>query len=350
MTTRAANRSPDASEALADNLPRFRAGRDGVESWFLRANAPDGPRALWLKITTLTRRGESGVAEAWCALFDGDRTHAWRATMPLPAASLGLDGPHHLVLRAAGAHWVLDEHGGRSTGQLADATQTVNWDLTFTRGEGALGDPLCLLPSRQLVDGPLPKSKLLTPFPVLRFSGQLRWGDDEWDLDGMTGMQGHNWGAAHAPEYAWGQCVFFDGHGAPIAVAEGASGCITLGPVTTPLISLLSVRYDGREYRFDRLLELWRQHPRLDFPKWTLRIAGPDGEATLAMQGRPDRMVCLGYDNPREPRRYCLNSKTAAVTLRVNPTERDGFTLESVHGGALEFLLPEPHPAVPDVV
>lgn len=336
--------------AYVDNLPRSNAARDGVESWFLRANAPDRPRALWLKVTTLTRRGEPGVAEAWCALFDEDRTHAWRATVPLAAASLGPDGPRRITVRAAGAHWTLEDRGGRSAGRLADATDTVEWDLSFARIDDELGEPWCLLPSRRMIDSPLPSSKLLTPFPVLRLEGRLRWGDEIWDVGAMTGMQGHNWGAAHAPEYAWGHCVFFDGDGTAIGVAEGASGRTTFGPLTTPLISLLAVRHSGREYRFDRLVELWRQHPRVEFPKWTLRIAGPDGDASLTMLGQPSRMVCLGYDNPREPRRYCLNSKTAAVTLRVTPASGDGFELHSRHGGALEFLLSEPHPAVPHIV
>jgi hypothetical protein len=163
-------------------------------------------------------------------------------------------------------------------------------------------------------------------------------------------MQGHNWGAGHAPEYAWGHCIFIDSRGVPFCVVEGASGRIRLGHRTSPLISLLSVRTaQGPEYRFDRILDLWRQDPRIRFPDWTLRIRGRDGEAALAMRADPQRMVCLGYENPDRQLSYCLNSKTAAVTLRVNPVNGDAFECISPYGGALEFLQPTQDPRVGDV-
>ena len=79
-------------------------------------------------------------------------------------------------------------------------------------------------------------------------------------------------------------------------------------------------------------------------------MRGSDGEAALVMCGQPDRMVCLGYDQPDGQRAFCLNSKTAQVTLRVNPTDGPAFECTSSHGGALEFLQPVEHPAVQPVV
>ena len=65
--------------AIEDNRPRFRPGTDHVESWFVRANDPAAPRAVWLKATVLTKADGTSVAEAWCSVFDGDRTAAFRA-------------------------------------------------------------------------------------------------------------------------------------------------------------------------------------------------------------------------------------------------------------------------------
>ena len=62
---------------------------------------------------------------------------------------------------------------------------------------------------------------------------------------------------------------------------------------------MLVVRRGDEEYRFDRILDLWRQQPRLDFPRWTLAMRGRDGRARLEMTGCTGAMVCLGYDNPR---------------------------------------------------
>ena len=328
-----------------DNRPRQHPERPGVESWFLRANLPGEARSFWLKITTLGPTQGPGVAEAWCSLFDGDQTAAWRVSVPWASASLGVgQGPAAAVtLRAAGCVWTLGEGGGTTEGALEGEAGRVSWKLRFRRHEGHFGEPLCLLPSRRLVDAPLPRSKLLTPFPVAHFSGTLTWGDTQWEIEDWIGMQGHNWQDAHAPEYAWGQCVFTAPQGEVIGMVEGATGRIRIGGMTTPRISLLGVRYREHTYRFDTLVDLWRQHPTIDFPAWSVRMRGAEGDVYLAMRGAAQRMVCLGYDNPDGTRRYCHNSKTAAVTLRVQPVRGDGFELTSRDTGALEFLLPQAH-------
>jgi hypothetical protein len=113
---------------------------------------------------------------------------------------------------------------------------------------------------------------------------------------------------------------------------------------------MLVVRRGDEEYRFDRILDLWRQRPGLAFPRWTLGMRGRAGTAHLEMTGNPRAMVCLGYDNPARARSYCLNSKTAAVRLEVRPRRGAAFELTSPYGGALEFLRPEQVPEVQPVV
>jgi hypothetical protein len=205
---------------------------------------------------------------------------------------------------------------------------------------------MCLLPTRRLIDAPFPKNKLHTPFPLLSVSGTLRWNDRVVELDDWIGMQGHNWGTAHAPEYAWGHVVFTDVDARPIAVAEGATARIRLGGRLSPRMSLLTVRTEERELRFDRIVDTWRQRADIAFPEWSLAMRGADGNAMLHMRGMPERMVCLGYENPDGAMSYCLNSKTAEVSLVVNPADGEGLALASPHGGALEFLQPEPEPQV----
>jgi hypothetical protein len=331
-----------------DNRPRFRTGTDHVESWFVRANDPSAARALWLKATVLTKADGTSLSQAWCSVFDGDRTAAMRYDVPLGDATF-LQGPDGLRTRVGPLTLDLGADRGTSTGDLTSTSGGVSWDLAFERRPGPLGRPLSLLPIARLVDAPFPRNKLLTPFPVASFAGSLTWGDERWDLTTWTGMQGHNWGAAHSPEYAWGQCVF-PGDDGPDAMLEGASGRIELGRRASPLFSMLVVRRGGQEYRFDRIVDLWRQRPALDFPRWSLRMTGRDGEAHLEMAGRPESMVCLGYENPARALSYCLNSKTAGVRLRLTPRHGAPFELHSDHGGALEFLKPEPVAEVQPVV
>lgn len=118
--------------AIAWNNPRLRPGTDHVESWFVRANDPQSPRAVWIKATILTARDGTAIAQAWCSVFDGKRTHAWCLDMPLEAArfeahALGQDlslGPLSMSLTG---------RGGTTAGTLSDQSQTVSWDLAFSK-------------------------------------------------------------------------------------------------------------------------------------------------------------------------------------------------------------------------
>lgn len=318
-----------------DNAPRHSASKGGVESYFLRCNHPTEPKALWLKATVLVPDRGEPVAEAWIARFDGDRASASKHTIPLSNATFT---PGDTVHIAIGDHtFALGPAGGSVRGPT--------YDLQYTAVLG-LSDALCPFPARWMIDGPFPKSKLLTPVPCARFSGTL----DGAAVTDWIGMQGHNWGKSHALEYAWGQCVFLAADGSPHALLEGFTGRIKLGPVVTPRLSALVVRRGSREYRFDRVFRPWRSTADLDGRSWTLRIRGDDGEAVLAMHAEPARMVCLGYNNPDGALSYCLNSKLARTVLRVNPVDGEGFECVSAHGGALEFLTRTPDAAFPEVV
>lgn len=325
---------------MTDNTPRRPlAERPHVESWFFRANHPTEPRALWLKATLLCgRAGEASVAEAWCALFDGEQTFASKLTVPVAEAALD-----PVAIRVGPCRFHLDPQAGVLVGEVEGAA----WDLRYRRVDGPLGEPLCLFPSPRLVDAAIPKNKLLTPVPAARFEGTVRWGSRALPIDGWLGMQGHNWGPEHARSYAWGQCVFTDVRSEPFAMVEAASGRVGVGPFTTPVLSLLTVRHLDREYRFDRIVDTWNQRARIAFPAWSLRMSGRDGVAELDMQADPRRMVRLGYENPDGTMAWCLNSKLAAVSLKVNPSEGDGFSCRSAHGGALEFLTRDAEPPLP---
>jgi hypothetical protein len=327
---------------MLDNEVRYRVGTRGhVESYFLRANHPSQPLAIWLKATILAPRQGDAVAELWCIVFDGERHRVWADKVTVPVA----EAVFEQAIELAGARFVLRGQG-EARGELGDCA----FDLSWTRGDGPLGEPLRMFPYDVMYEAPLPKSKLLTPYPLLFFSGTIRcWGESiavkEW-----LGMQGHNWGREHAHEYAWGQCNFVDRDGRPTCSVEAFTGRLKLGPVTTPMLSALVVRREGQEYRFDRTFDFWRQHAEIDDMSWRLALHGPDGEAQLLMRADPREMACLLYRNPGGRASYCFNSKLARAELRVNPTNAEGFECTSAHGGALEFLRSDPDPRFDRVV
>ncbi len=334
-----------------DNALRYRPGDAGhVESYFLRGNAPDRKLAFWLKATVFAPRADSAVAELWCIVFDAENGRYWSEKRTVPFAHAVFEGEPATIRVAQGEFYLADE--GYARGSIEGQGGSCEWNIKWQRQEGSVGDRLCLLPSEKMVDGSFPKSTPLTPFPSLLMEGSIDVWGETIDLDGWVGMQGHNWGDEHAWEYAWGHCPFLDEAGEPFCWVEGFSARTRIAGRVTPIISALVIRRGDEEYRFDRLVDLWRQDAAIDLDEyvWRLELRGAHGEAALSMAADPEEMVCLGYHNPDGRLSYCLNSKLAKVHLRVNPVNEAAFECESAHGGALEFLRNSPDPVFERVV
>jgi hypothetical protein len=336
---------------LPDNALRFHPGAGGhVESYFLRGNHPTRPLAFWLKETILSPLTGPPMAEAWFVLFDGEQrtTFAHRETTPYERAAfhevsggVGIEvGPTRLRLGPS----------GRAAGAMQRGARRAGWDLGWRSDASTVGDRLSIYPWKLLRVGPFPRSKLLTPFPSLHFTGCIEIDGTEILVDGWTGMQGHNWGKEHAFEYAWGQCLFPAEGGEPEAMVEGFSGRVRVLGRTTPRMSAMVVRRGAHTYRFDSVLEFWRQEASVGRRSWTVRLAGDDGAASLTMDAGDMPIACLGYRNPDGHLSYCLNTKLARVWLEVTPRREAPFARSSRFGGALEFLRHEPDPDLAEVI
>lgn len=326
----------------SDNALRYAGAPGHVESYFLRANDPERPRAFWLKQCILAPLDGPALAESWFIWFDGERnrTIAQRHQEPLTAARFSGDD---LVTRSMSFRLGAD---GFAKGQVEAPEGAARFDLTWKKSPSPAARPLSIFPWKVLRAGPFPKAKPLTPFPFLRFSGALELPGETVRLEDWAGMQGHNWGTEHTFEYAWGQCVFPEAD----AMLEGFSARVKVGGRLTPRLSALVVHRGARTFRFDTIFDGWRQRATVDDDRWTLALRSDDGEAVLSMDAKRQPMVCLGYDNPDGERTYCFNSKLAATELTVRPSDGASFTLSSKHGGALEFLRRQPDPRFGRVV
>jgi hypothetical protein len=316
--------------------------RAHVESHFLRFNDPAGERAIWLKGTVIDGPSRSPAAELWCCVFDGDKR--WGERVAAPAQTALHDGGLAIgesSLRLAGGQ-------GEASGSLSNARGQCRWALTWRPRPGPLGSPMHLFPYRWMLQGGFPKSKLVSPVPLLDVSGYFEWDGVRVELDGWIGMQGHNWGAEHAPEYAWGQAWFGDPE--PDCIVEGFTARTRIGPILSPRLSCLAVRFEEREFRFDRFWRLSGQRGIIGQKgSWNLEMMSRQGRARLWMQAPPERSVCLGYENPDGARRYCFNSKTARARLWLQPKGEAPIERSSATG-ALEFLSSEPNEAYGPVI
>lgn len=325
---------------VAPRFPERGRGQGHVESWFLRATYPTERRAIWLKATVLVPLEGAPIAEAWCVVFAPGRSHGAKATVALDAATFRGET---LDIDVGGCRFTLGPNGGTAKGRIDD----LEWDLAFD-AVPEMGGPMCLFPTRKMIDGGFPKSKLLTPWPVLRFRGTYTDRGERVAVSDWLGTPGHNWAKEHTYLYAWGQCVFPGADGQPHTMCEGFSGRLKMGPVVLPWLSSLVVRRGTAEYRFDKVFSKWRQRASFGDLEWRLSLSGPGGEAALWMKADPSEVACLGYRNPDGELTYCLNSKTSRAVLRVNPVNAEGFECRSEHGAAFEILSRKPDPRFPN--
>src|SRR4051794_31615611 len=168
----------------------------GYESWYLKASHPTEPLGVWVRYTTHQKADGPEAGALWFTLF-GPEPSATKLTPP-PSA---LSRPNDAFIRIGDSVFA----DGRVTGQANEA----RWDLTFEHPEPELRH----LPKDWMYSAPIPRTKLVTPFPAAIFSGEVAFGDRTVSLEGWPGMVGHNWGAQHAERWIWLHGSNFEGQG-----------------------------------------------------------------------------------------------------------------------------------------
>src|SRR5262244_2866548 len=105
--------------------------------------------------------------------------------------------------------------------------------------------------------------KALVGVPMARFSGTMTLNGKTLEIDDWVGSQNHNWGVRHTDRYAWGQVCGFDN--ARDSFLEVASAQLKLGPLWSPLITLVVARHAGKEYAFNSFLQGVRARASYDY-------------------------------------------------------------------------------------
>lgn len=298
------------------------------ESWFIRANHPKRPQALWCRYTIFAPRGrpDEATAELWSVWFDGDEIVAAKEDIPLSRAMFGARG---LDVRVGDARLGFDRATG-AVGRLA-------WDLRITSDAA----PLLLMPER-LYAAPLPKAKMLVLAPCSVFAGTFDVDGRSRTIDGWVGSINHNWGSQHTDEYAWGQVAGFDGH--PESFLECGSGRVVLSKalhLRTPWTTLAVLRHEGRTYAITTLREAVGAKSRYDVGDWTFTTRGKGPREGIEIDVRfsaPKRAFCgLTYRNPPGGAKICHNTKIASAEVKLRDRGRE-VLLVAEHRAAFEVL------------
>lgn len=314
-----------------------RGAKGHVESYFLKANDPRSRRALWLKTTIYaSARGPNGaphaVAEAWAIAFDGERGHvAVKSSVPFEEARFD---PRALDVEVGG----VTMNAEATRGTIETGGRSVAWDLALASD----GLPIVHFPHPKMYEWKLPSTKIVSPFSDLRVTGSLVVRGERWDIDQWPGLLGHNWGPRHTSLYAWAHCnVWERADGAAAAseeefVFEGLSAKTKIGPLLSPLSTLLCVRWKGVRYDLNSAIDLVTNEGEISPRRW--RFAGQNRFVSLRGEiwATTDDFVGLFYENPEGPPTHCLNSKLAQGRIEVTARGRASVVLQS-RAAALEI-------------
>lgn len=311
---------------MTDDFERvITAVRPGLyESNYLKANAPDGSAALWIKHNTLRPLAGEGKGEFWIVWWERGRRPIV-AKREVPWSALTLDAG---ALRLEGAGISL--RPGAARGAIAD----LSWDLSLSGGL----PPLFHLPYAWMYTAGFPKKKPMTPAPNLRFDGAVEVAGVRRVVDGWVGLRGHNWGTEHAHAYAYGSCNTWD-DGATDRTVDGFTVRIRLGGRPSPWLTSVVARSPD----LDRTgLRCWLGAGTVTPTTWSAAWRAPHlRRAALYMTADPATYAGLRYAHPDGRESYCYNTKFARVTWEV------GGRVCTSHAGELEVLFPEPLPEVP---
>jgi hypothetical protein len=258
-------------------------------------------------------------------MFDGGEPGAVKETM----ADVGADADEYIHIGASKLGF------GAATGSAEGEGRSASWDLTFDSSE----EPLFHLPREWMYRAPVPRTKLLSPYPDARFSGRASFGDREVELDGWRGMIGHNWGAQHAERWIWMHGANFDEDAS--AWFDGALGRIKLGLVTTPWIANGVLFLDGERHRLGGPEKVRRTEvdERPDGVTFTLPGSG------ITVQGAigAEREAFVGwiYADPDGSEHNTVNCSVADMTLTVSKPGEGARTLTVAGGAAYELGMRE---------
>jgi hypothetical protein len=303
------------------------------ESYFLRANHPTKPIAFWFRYTIFSPKagsqtnGEKNLGELWAMVFDKEKGSvvAVKEEVPFEQCYFSANGLDVSIADSA----ILKP--GVLKGAASSGENTITWDLAYGGGQ----QPLKLLPDNLYETG-LPKAKALVANPMVSFVGTVTVNGEVYNVDRWVGSENHNWGSKHTDQYAWGQVAGFDND--PEAFLECGTARIKVGPVKTPWITTLVLRYDQKEVAINSIWQAVRAKASYRYFHWNFDTRNDNVRVQGSIYGPKENFVGLNYYNPPGDSNTCLNSKIASCRLVVQEKGKPERVFETKHRAAFEIL------------
>ncbi|OUS26501.1 hypothetical protein A9Q99_18380 [Gammaproteobacteria bacterium 45_16_T64] len=308
-------------------------GKGHYESYFLRANHPTKPLAFWFRYTIFSPKagsvgnGDEPLGELWAMVFDKEKNQITAAKEELSI--------NQCSFSSSGLDVSIADIGllrpGVAQGRASSGGNTISWDLVYGGGQ----QPLKLLPDN-MYDGAFPKAKALVANPMVSFTGTIAVNDEVLTVDRWVGSENHNWGSQHTDRYAWGQVAGFDND--PDAFLELGTAKVKVGPLHTPWITTLVMRYDDREIAINGILQALKAKASYRYFHWEFETRTNNVRVKGQIYGPKENFVGLNYYNPPGDSNTCLNSKIASCRLIVQEVGKPERVFETQHRAAFEIL------------
>ena len=309
---------------LTTRFPFFGA-EGGYESFYLRAVDPERPRSVWLRHTVHQAPGGSPVGSVWATVFDAE------LPAPLTAKASAPDPEPDGWLRVGASDFgPTGVHGSAGS---------ASWDLDWTGDEPALRH----LPKSFMYSAPLPRTKLESPRPGVRFDGLVTVEGRATEVRAWPGMVGHNWGAQHAERWIWLHGTLFEDR--PGDWLDIALGRVRVGPLLTPWIANGVVSLHGTRVRVGGTAT--RAHVGEGPAHLDLRVDGHDARLRLTVHSRRAQTVVWRYADPDGAEHHVANCSIAELEAVVQPHGTTATTLRTGHGGAYELGMREQPAGLP---
>ena len=323
------------------NFTRFRRNQSSghYESYFMRANSPDGNQAFWVRYTIYhgnpvhKATGIESMGELWAIYFEkGKAPIAAKSEFDLSKADFSNT---HFGLNFNDS--ILNDKHLKGSAQGV-GTHSIQWELDMASISSAKNaHPLFPMPL-DTYDAPLPRAKLLVAQPFLHFNGVFIVNGKKISVKNWQGSQNHNWGSRHTDEYAWGQVAGFDND--PDAFLEVASAKLKFGPVMTPYLTPIVLRLNGKDYALNSYWNAFRNKAKVSYFDWTFSGENDAFSIEGKISASRDDFVPLKYYNPPGDVKTCLNSKIASCEIIFREKGRIGIskTLKTASRAAFEIL------------
>ena len=315
-------------------FPGVEAAAGHYESFYIKATRPGGGLGVWIRHTVHKRSGAQPTGSLWLTLFDSGAAGPRATKQTFPAAEVEL--PPGGYVRVGDSTLA----PGRATGSARSDRLEAEWDISF---ESDL-EPFRHLPYAWLYRAPVPRTKLLSPYPDARLTGTVIVGGERIELDRWPGMVGHNWGSEHAERWIWI-------HGSDLRGGEGyldlAAGRIKIGGWTTPWVANGIFRLDGENHRLGGLDRIRSTRIREAPTRCDFSVTGKGVKVSGRVSAEPRKFVAWTYADPDGPEHNTLNCSIADLELTVERRGDAPRRIESVGAAAYEIGLRETDHGIP---